>query len=289
MKKIEFAIALIMCAFLGVLFTNSALPAAKSAAIIGDSRQSVAIPIVMYHGITESSESKNEYFISRSLFENDLKWYRDKGYTTILPSQLYAYVAEGSRLPTKPILLTFDDGYCNNYTYAFPLLQKYNMKAVISIIGSDSDISSEDIYRVPASCNLSWGEIALMSKSGLVEFGNHTYDLHRISGGRKGANQKAGESLEAYHKILIADIVKNQEKLRLATGSAPLMFAWPYGAYPGDDSGDIALKEAGILMSVNSYQHISTVRQGNTDSLFGLGRYLRTPSFDLEILESGDS
>lgn len=288
MKKIEFAIALIMCAFLGVLFTNSALPAAKSAAIIGDSRQSVAIPIVMYHGITESSENKSEYFISRSLFENDLKWYRDKGYTTILPSQLYAYVAEGSCLPSKPILLTFDDGYCNNYTYAFPLLQKYNMKAVISIIGSDSDIASEDIYRVPANCNLSWGEIALMAKSGLVEFGNHTYNLHRISGGRKGANQKADESLEAYHEVLIADIAKNQEKIRSATGSAPLMFAWPYGAYPADDSGDIALQEAGLLMSVNSYQHISTIEQGNPDSLFGLGRYLRTPSFELEILENAD-
>lgn len=115
-------------------------------------------------------------------------------------------------LPSKPILLTFDDGYCNNYTYAFPLLQKYNMKAVISLIGSDSEIASGDIYRVPSSCNLSWGEVALMAKSGLVEFGNHTYDLHRIAGGRKGANQKPGESVEAYHEILSADLSKIKKK-----------------------------------------------------------------------------
>ena len=288
MKKIEIAIILIMCALMGALLANSAFPAAKSVGLVCDNRKSVALPIVMYHGITESSVNESEYFISAERFENDLKWCRENGYTTILPSQLYAYVADGALLPSKPILLSFDDGYCNNYTYAFPLLQKYNMKAVISIIGSDSDIASEDIYRVPASCNLSWGEIALMAKSGLVEFGNHTYNLHRISGGRKGANQKADESLEAYHEVLIADIAKNQEKIRAATGSAPLLFAWPYGAYPADGNGDIALQEAGLLMSVNSYQHISTIEQGNPDSLFGLGRYLRTPSFELEILENAD-
>lgn len=272
------------------VFSHSGVSFAASAPsrLLLDKRETLEIPIIMYHGITGSGGKESEYFISADRFENDLKWYRDKGYTTILPSQLYAYAEEGARLPSKPILLSFDDGYCNNYTYAFPLLQKYNMKAVISIIGSDSDIASEDIYRVPANCNLSWGEIALMAKSGLVEFGNHTYNLHRISGGRKGANQKADESLEAYHEVLIADIAKNQEKIRSATGSAPLMFAWPYGAYPADDSGDIALQEAGLLMSVNSYQHISTIEQGNPDSLFGLGRYLRTPSFELEILENAD-
>ena len=278
------------CMEKSLLFSDGGISFAVSqpSRLLLDKRKTVEIPIIMYHGITGASGKESEYFISADRFERDLKWYRDKGYTTILPSQLYAYAEEGARLPSKPILLSFDDGYCNNYTYAFPLLQKYNMKAVISIIGSDSDIASEDIYRVPASCNLSWGEIALMAKSGLVEFGNHTYNLHRISDGRKGANQKFGESLDAYHKLLIADIAKNQEKIQAATGSVPLLFAWPYGAYPADGNGDIALKEAGILISVNSYQHISTVRQGDTDSLLGLGRYLRTPSFDLEILENAD-
>lgn len=239
----------------------------------------------MYHGISESASGESEYFISRDRFESDLKWYRASGYTTILPSQLYAYVSGEAMLPSKPILLTFDDGYCNNYTYAFPLLQKYNMKAVISLIGSDSEIASGDIYRVPSSCNLSWGEVALMAKSGLVEFGNHTYDLHRIAGGRKGANQKPGESVEAYHEILSADLSKNQEKIASASGSAPLLFAWPYGAYPQDKNADTVLKDVGLKMSVNSYQHTSAVEQGNPDSLYGLGRYLRTPSFALETLQ----
>ena len=70
---------------------------------------------------------------------------------------MIAYAVNGARLPQKPVILSFDDGYCNNYTYAFPLLQKYQAKAVIALIGAESARSSDDIYRVPASCTLSWG------------------------------------------------------------------------------------------------------------------------------------
>lgn len=285
MKKIECAIIFAMCILISISIGTVTIPAAKSAVSLHDSRPSIHLPIVMYHGISETASGESEYFISKERFESDLKWFRASGYTTILPSQLFAYVSGEAMLPSKPILLTFDDGYCNNYTYAFPLLQKYNMKAVISLIGSDSEIASGDIYRVPASCNLSWGEVALMAKSGLVEFGNHTYDLHRIADGRKGANQKPGESVEAYHEMLSADLTKNQEKIAAASGSTPLLFAWPYGAYPQDQNADAVLKDVGLKMSVNSYQRTSAVEQGSPDSLYGLGRYLRTPSFALETLQ----
>ena len=88
-----------------------------------DKRETIEIPIIMYHGITESENSESEYFISQSRFESDLKWYKDNGFTTVLPSQLIAYAESGAKLPEKPILLTFDDGYCNNYLYAYPLLE----------------------------------------------------------------------------------------------------------------------------------------------------------------------
>lgn len=263
---------------------NSAPSGSNHAVGLFDSRSEVKIPIIMYHGIYEGQSKESEYFINADRFENDLKLYRSHGFTAILPSQLVDYVQNGSRLPAKPILLTFDDGYCNNYLYAFPLLEKYNMKAVISLIGVDSDIASDDIYRVPESCNLSWGEVAVMAKSGLVEFGNHTYDMHRIEGGRKGADRKKGESIEAYQKLLSDDLALNQAKIEAATGTAPMLFAWPYGAYPQDRSGDKSLIEVGIKMSVTSYQRTSSVERGNTDSLYGLGRYLRTPDFELESI-----
>lgn len=258
-------------------------------AVPADSRESLDIPILMYHGITESSSGESDYVISADRLESDLRWLRENGYTTILPSQMIAYVKEGARLPARPVILSFDDGYCNNYLYAFPLLEKYQAKAVIALIGADAEISSDDIYRVPSSCSLSWGEAALMRKSGLVELASHTYDLHRIQSGRKGADRKSGESMEDYRRVLTEDLQKNQEAIADAVGSAPQVFAWPYGAYPADGSADPILKSLGIEASFTSYQRTSEIRQGDTDSLFGLGRYLRTPSFHIEtIIGSAD-
>ena len=250
-----------------------------------DSRDSVEIPIIMYHSITADQASESEYVISAERFENDLIWLQENGFTSILPSQLADYVMYRTRLPAKPVILSFDDGYCNNYTLAYPLLQKYNMKAVIAVIGYETDISSREIYRNPASCSLSWGEIAIMAKSGLVEFANHTWSLHKAdAGGRKGADKLPGEDFETYRRTLIDDIGKNQALLEKAAGKAPQVFAWPYGAYPMDGCADSVLKELGFDATFVSYQHTSSVKAGAPDSLYGLGRWLRTPSFDISVI-----
>ena len=248
---------------------------------LSDSRDSVDIPILMYHSISKDASGESEYTISQSRFEGDLKWLRDNGYTTIFPSQLAAYVKEGAMLPSKPVIISFDDGFANNYLYAYPLLQKYNMKAVIALIGIESDLSSGDIYRNPEYSNLTWGEVALLSQSGLIEFASHTYDLHSISGGRKGADKKPGESAADYRQVLTSDLIKNQALIESAAGRTPLTFAWPFGAYPPDRSGDPILKDVGFDVTFTSYQHTSTVNRGQPESLYGLGRYLRTPSFDI--------
>ena len=256
--------------------------------VMADSRESIDIPIIMYHGITGNSEKEREYVISAGRFENDLKWLEQNGFTTILPSQLVSYVINGTQLPSRPVILSFDDGYCNNYTLAFPLLQKYNAKAVIALIGSQSDISSREIYRNPESCSLSWGEAAIMAKSGLVEFANHSYSLHEAQkGGRKGADMITGESFDDYRQVLIDDLGKNQALIESATGKVPQVFAWPYGAYPADRCADSVLKELGFDATFVSYQHTSSVRAGAPETLYGLGRYLRTPDFDIRTILGG--
>lgn len=248
---------------------------------VSDARASVELPILMYHGITEDVSKVNDYTIMLDDFEEDLKWIKANGYTSISASQLVDYVEKGSSLPTKPIMITFDDGYTSNYTLAFPLLQKYNTKAIISVIGLESDINSKDIYKDSYTSNLSWGEIENMSASGLIEFGNHTYALHSITAERKGADKAKGEAQESYSKILTDDLLLNQKKVASATGYPPLVFAWPYGAYPLDGSADDVLKDLGFKVSLTSYQIKNTVEQGNPNSLFGLKRFLRTPDFDI--------
>ena len=286
MKKTDYLLLFFLTLLMGMGILSYVSSCSKQASSqttfpLSDSRDSVDIPILMYHSISKESSGENEYTISQSRFEGDLKWLRDNGYTTIFPSQLAAYVKEGAMLPSKPVIISFDDGFANNYLYAYPLLQKYNMKAVIALIGIESDLSSGDIYRNPEYSNLTWGEVAILSRSGFIEFASHTYDLHSISGDRKGADKKPGESAADYRQVLTADLVKNQELIETAAGRAPLTFAWPFGAYPPDRSGDPILKDVGFDVTFTSYQHTSAVTQGKPESLLGLGRYLRTPSFDI--------
>lgn len=292
MKKFDLLLLLLLVSMvlagtLAYCGSKDSIPSASEA--IEDDRESVKLPVLMYHGICSDSSEETEYKIAAERFEGDLQWLQNNGYTTVSVNQLVSYVEEGTALPAKPVLITFDDGYANNYALAFPLLQKYHMKAVISVIGSESDICSGDIYRGPLTGNLNWGEIAIMAASGNIEIGSHTYDLHNASPERKGADKKKGESQEAYAKVLSDDLLKNQKKIETATGTVPLAFAWPFGQYPMDGSANPILKELGFKATFISYQKMNEIRRGDPNSLFGLRRFLRTPDFDISIIDPSNS
>lgn len=292
MKKQAFLFIIIAASL--IMFSlgtfHSSIPA------VADSRSSVRLPVLLYHSICENESDESQYTVSAARFESDLKWLKDHGFTSVSAGQLIEYVQNGAPLPSRPVLITFDDGYMNNYTLAFPLLQKYHMKAIISVIGSKCDESSEDLYPDQATSGLNWGQVALMSSSGLAEIGNHTYDLHKISGSRKGADRLPGESYEDYATLLTADLSLAQQKIDSACssepsaldetsihcGAQPMIFAWPYGAYPSDGSADQILRELGFKITLTSYQKVNTIYQGDPDSLFGLKRLLRHPGFDME-------
>lgn len=284
MKKTDFLLFLLILLMIlsGTLaYFGSTEDVASVVPVVADSRDTVELPVLMYHGITDLPASVSEYTILQDTFEQDLKWLGDHGFTSVSLQQLIDYTEKGKALPDKPVLITFDDGYINNYTFAFPLLQKYHMKAVISVIGREADISSVDMYRKLSNSSLSWGEIALLSNSENVEIGSHTYNLHTTSKGRKGADKKASESQKEYEAVLKEDLTKSRDKITESSGISPVLFAWPYGAYPKDGSADKVLKELGFKISVTSYQKTNVIEKGNPDSLFGLKRFLRTPDFDM--------
>ena len=256
---------------------NSSLSAVLP--VVADTRPEVQLPILMYHKIAEETAA-DEYTITQRQFSKDLAWLKENGFTTVTTHQLIAYAESGEALPEKPVLLTFDDGYYNNYLYAVPLLAQNNMTAVFSVIGKEVEDVSGQLNRNPLGQSMNSGEVAELAKSNYAEIGSHTYDLHHIDT-RKGADRIAGESQDDYENTLLADLQKNNDYIESVTGSRPLLFAWPYGAYPLDRSADKVLKEAGYKISVTSYQRMNTIEQGNPDTLFGLKRFLRTPSFDM--------
>lgn len=94
----------------------------------------VRVPVIMYHAVMDDASRLGKYVISPEELESDFKWLSENGYTAVLSEDLINYTENGAALPEKPILLTFDDGYYNNYLYAYPTAKRYGMKFVLSPI-----------------------------------------------------------------------------------------------------------------------------------------------------------
>ncbi|MBQ9757227.1 MAG: polysaccharide deacetylase family protein [Clostridia bacterium] len=251
-------------------------PNPQSSAMLFDkkSEDEAEVPILMYHSILRSSHSNSDYIISEADFERDLKFLKKNGYTTIVMQDLIDYVEKKRALPEKPVMLTFDDGYFNNCSYAFPLLQKYNSKAVISIIGYYTDLYTETPDENPAYSHLTWTDIKNMIDSGFVEFQNHSYNLHTIDKGRNGTKKKRGESLAEYKSALTSDLGKLQDAFKSNVGTTPTTFTYPFGSV-SNDSFDI-IREMGFRASLSCESGMNHIKQ-NPDDLYMLKRYLRTP------------
>lgn len=247
----------------------------ESAAQSQEPRQKARLPILMYHSLLKDPAMENSYVISPRLFEKDLKYLKEHGYTSILMSDLIAYVEKGTPLPEKPVLITFDDGYYNNYLYAFPLLKKYQMKAVISIIGKETDKDTRNGGGHAYYSSLTWEQVQEMTASGLVEIQNHSYSCHKSAGGRTGVKRKSGESAREYSAFLKKDLSKLQRKIEDATGAAPSTFTYPFGAV--SKSSLKTIKELGFKASLGCEEGINTITKGDPDCLYFLKRFLRTP------------
>ena len=237
-----------------------------------DNNNKIALPIIMYHHISEKSSSLGNYVVSPEQFENDLKYIKELGYTTISVDELIKFSEGKFDMPEKAIMITFDDGYLSFYEYAYPLLKKSNMKAVLSIIGKYTDLYSEcDDHNVNYA-HVTWNNISEMSKSGLIEIENHTYDMHILSE-RKGCTIKSGESEDCYKTTLSSDLTIVQEKVKNATGKTPLAFTYPFGRMC-KQSYDI-IKEMGFKVSFGCEEKVNYLDKENPD-LFKLKRFNRS-------------
>ena len=116
--------------------------------------QGIQLPIIMYHGILKDTKRQGKYVISPELLESDMKYLKENGYTPVFMQDVIDYVKNGTPLPEKPIILSFDDGYYNNYAYAFPLAQQYDMKLVIAPI-----IAKTEEYSRANEENANYGHI----------------------------------------------------------------------------------------------------------------------------------
>jgi peptidoglycan/xylan/chitin deacetylase (PgdA/CDA1 family) len=111
--------------------------------------------------------------VTPEAFEAQMQWLADNGYHTVSFSDLVAYFQHGQPLPAKPIILTFDDGWVDGYTVAYPTLKKHCM------VGAFFP-PVEWVNRSDGSKVLTWSMIEEMSRGGM-EFGSHTLNHHLLN------------------------------------------------------------------------------------------------------------
>lgn len=247
-----------------------------------DSPDEVALPVLMYHGVLKSRSGT--YIVSPAQLENDFKAIKDAGYTAVTVEQIVNYVDGVANLPPKPILITFDDGHYNNMYYALPLLKKYNLKAVLNVIGKFSDFSatSGDIDN-PNYSHVTWDEVSQLAGGGVMEIGNHTYNMHNYKP-RYGIAQKSGESDADYVKALRSDVGKLQRILFESTGKQCVALAYPFGKYSA--LAEQTLVQMGFRVMFTCNEGVSRIRRGKPETLYKLKRINRSGGYDTQTVMS---
>ncbi len=278
-KYILKRLCLLIIAFTTV-FTFSALFSGADGRDDKSAKEEVFLPIIMYHSILKDKKLQNDYTIPPTLFENDLKYLTDNGYTTVTVEDLINYVYHGRDLPDRCIMLTFDDGYYNNYYYAYPLLKKYKCKAVISPIASMTEKFTQTQDISVTYGHISDNDIREMANSGYVEIQNHSYDMHTLTP-RKGVSKKRGESTEDYKNTVTNDITKAQNYLENVTGKKPSCFVYPFGAK--SDGTEEIVRELGFVCTMTCTEEPNVITR-DKESLFELGRYRRDGKESMEKL-----
>ena len=248
------------------------MAATTSSDLAASAESGVQLPILMYHSILRDPAKTGAYVIRPESVESDLAWLAGHGYESVTVADLLAYVDEGIPLPERPVMITLDDGNLNNATYLLPLLEKYDMRAVISVVGSYCEAYSDHPDPNPAYAYLSWDEIRALSDSGRVEIQNHSYDMHRLTG-RAGAGRVPGEDDASYRRALTGDALRTQSLLADRCGVCPTAYAYPFGNRGRGADGILA--DAGFRCTMTCEERVNRVTR-DPASLFSLGRYNRS-------------
>ena len=162
--------------------------------------ENVNVPVLMYHAVSDDLWGYWDLFVSPQTIEEELLYLQENGFETIWFEDL-SHIEDYE----KPVILTFDDGYDDNYTELFPLLQKYNAKATIFVIpkaiGTPHKMTAEQIYE--------------LSQSGLVSIQSHTYSHGNLS--------------TMDEQTLVFEMEESQKYLAALTGQVPYAVCYPEG------------------------------------------------------------
>jgi len=204
--------------------------------------------ILMYHSI-----ANNDVFftVELEMFEKQMNYLKNNNYNVIKLSDLVDILEYSKEIPKKTVILTFDDGYQDNYNNAFPILKKYNFPASIFLITGLIGKEINNSQNIPLMA-LNWEQIKKMYQSGLIDFQPHTV-----------SHQKFNEmKLDEIKK----EIINSKKLIEEELNKKCEFFAYPRGWYN---------KEIINILERNGFKAARTIENGKInkgDDLFKLKR-----------------
>lgn len=213
----------------------------------------VKIPVLMYHSI--EYEKGNELRVPKETFEKHMQWLHEKGFYTLTMKEYYKAITTGKQVPKKSILITFDDGYKDNYTNGLPIMKRYKMKGTIFVITSTIDKSKPFI-----------------TSEEIKEFYNNNFDIESHTVNHRELN------LMTYEEQL-KELKESKETLDKLLNKETIAICYPVGRYNEDTLR--ACKEAGYKVAFTTAPGFSNVDQG----LYKLKRVRINASTTVEQLE----
>lgn len=256
---------------------------------------SVTVPILLYHHL-DPDQPESETCLYPETFERQMRLLKEHGYNPISFEELIAFEEHGTPLPEKPVMITFDDGYTSNYTYAYPVLRELGFKATIFAIGCS--IGHDQYYKDTQHAltpHFGQAEITEMLSSGLISIGSHTYDMHQwqpfeeVTPARENMLPFSGESETDYMNAVRNDAALEAETFAAFGIPTPEVIAFPEGAHT--TLTDVVLRECGYKVTLTTEEErVNTVVVGLPQTLIGLGRMTVLPNMtDEQILRYLDN
>ncbi|HJV44731.1 MAG TPA: polysaccharide deacetylase family protein [Bacillota bacterium] len=206
-----------------------------------------AIPVLIYHSISTPTEKVPDpkLYVSAQRFEEQLTTITRKGYTPITVREWMDGIQRKEILPKKPIIITFDDGYEDNYQFAYPILKKHHAKATIFVI--TEVIGQQKRF-------MTWEQLSEMQSSGCIDIESHT--VHHLPLAQLPQEQAKEE------------LLASKKQLEMGLNKKVYAVAYPFGSHT-EKIKELA-KDAGYKLAFSTHPGYAKLSQG----LFDLRRIL---------------
>lgn len=228
---------------------TSALVPPKESQTIADAATILArpqVPVLCYHHIRDPKPGQSETFKSYSVspvqFAEQMKALNDRGYKTVLPAQLYDYLAFGKPLPEKPVMITFDDTDEEQFSIGAKEMDKYGFKGVFFIM------------------TISINRPRYMSKEQIKQLAENGHAIESHTWDHKMVTKYGEEDFEN-------QLIKPRKTIEEITGKTASYFAYPFGIW--DKKVIPQLKKADFKMAF-----ILSTKRDSADPLYTVRRMI---------------